>query len=231
MAAFNNPLMKSFIKAQMPASLEAITLTGGDCGENHTRNQVIGTYDVSQRFDGPQLAEVAQRALDMGYKIEAKWLNGALPEALRDFVQGAYVLVIKGFIDDHDDIYKELVGLKWDTKAKMYGRVVNKKLRSNMMIADMEQEANYEEGMGTIHHFDTIPALEVHRQRLMELTGRNIAVWEGNRYADPDNTHGIGFHGDTERNVVIAACFGREKTFAISGTSTERPLKALLSIR
>ena len=50
----------------------------------------------------------------------------------------AAYLLVNGF--PVDLLKKELLSLEWDTKAKMYGRVVNKKARYNLCFADISQD-------------------------------------------------------------------------------------------
>ncbi len=48
------------------------------------------------------------------------------------------------------ELFEELLKLDWDSKAYMYGRVVNKYARHNLCFADEPQEPNYEEGKGRV---------------------------------------------------------------------------------
>ena len=89
------------------------------------------------------------------------------------------------------------------------GRWVNKHARHNLCFADEEQDADFETGKGTVVSFKDMPLLEKVRKQLPEIIGekaRNL-VAEGNQYYD-SNFCGIGFHGDGERNLVIAIRLG-----------------------
>ena len=99
------------------------------------------------------------------------------------------------------------------------GRVLNKHARRNICyVAGMNQTANYDEGEGTIVDLKSKAVL----YRAIELLKTQIAaglvkidsktkveinVVEGNRYYKLYTT-GIGFHGDTERVVVICITIG-----------------------
>ena len=149
----------------------------------------------------------------------------------------ARVLILRNWAskDKTEKIYKECVEDKWDSKyldpnkyrteikdgkeVKVRGKVMNKLARTNLCyVAGMSQEPEYIEGKGTIVDLNTKSTLnsEVSRLRttLQEALvegGSNskveINVVEGNRYYDLKKT-GIGFHGDTERVVVICLTIG-----------------------
>lgn len=48
-----------------------------------------------------------------------------------------------------------------DSKAFMYGRVVNKKARHNLCFDDISQKADYEKGLGTIVSYEEVPELGI----------------------------------------------------------------------
>ncbi len=95
--------------------------------------------------------------------------------------------------------------LKWDSKAKMYGRVVDKHARHNLCFSDVFQPPNYEEGKGTVYPYSCVPSLDYLRKVFPYLLGNNASDLqaEGNLYYDTAKC-GIGFHGDAERKKVIA---------------------------
>ena len=132
-------------------------------------------------------------------------------------------------------IYCEMKDDNWDSKfldpnkyrtelvdgveVRKRGRVLNKHARHNICYVDgMNQEANYLEGMGTIIDLKTktqlFLAVETLKKQiadgLLKINSKTkviINVVEGNRYYDVKKT-GIGFHGDTERVVVICISIG-----------------------
>lgn len=68
------------------------------------------------------------------------------------------MLVVRAGVDcllaarksDKQALFEELVKLDWDSKAFMYGRVVNKYARHNLCFADEPQDPSYEEGKGRV---------------------------------------------------------------------------------
>ena len=93
--------------------------------------------------------------------------------------------------------------------------MLNKHARSNNVVADFDQEANYKEGQGTVINFNKCPLLSAIRQGIYELLGEKAKgmIAEGNKYDDGGKKkHGIGWHGDAERRRVICARSGAERS-------------------
>jgi hypothetical protein len=109
------------------------------------------------------------------------------------------------------DIFNEQLSLAYDKKAFMYGRVVNKHARWNLCFDEESRAANYEKAMGTIVGYNEVPIMKGFMDMFEEVFGAKAAGLkvESNYYYDPTKT-GIGFHGDSERRIVIAARLGYE---------------------
>jgi hypothetical protein len=193
------------------------TITFGDCAENHRGMQQIGEI-ATRGFKLSELKIVRDWFNEQGAETKIIHLNKALPDEISEIANNAYVLIIrKGleFIDDEitaDEFYEEQDKLEKDTKAKMYGRVCDKKARYNLCFADEDQEPDYENGKGRIYAFDNpdVPLLNILRNKLGEIFGEkgtNLFA-EGNYYYDTTKC-GIGFHGDSERKIVIAVRLGK----------------------
>jgi hypothetical protein len=93
----------------------------------------------------------------------------------------------------------------------MYGRVVNKTARHNLCFDDFDRECDYDNGKGTIVSFDKVEKTNIIRNNLKYFVGEkgdNLKA-EGNYYYDISKTF-IGYHGDTERRIVIAMRLGME---------------------
>ena len=189
---------------------QTCTLTFGDQAENHAGMQKIGTPIET----GLTLDELVQaRQFFAGYDTELIELHLALRDTGGVPVDPAYFLIVRKGVNrlvNGDDLYAEQMALPKDTKAFMYGRTVNKIARHNLCFADMSQEANYDEGKGTIVNFITVPLLAQVRAQLPSIFGpkANQLVAEGNYYYDPSKC-GIGFHGDGERKIVVAVRLGQ----------------------
>jgi len=133
------------------------------------------------------------------------------------------------------DIYRELIEDTWDAEyldrnkyrieivdgveIKVRGKRMNKRARTNLCyVAGREQEPDVWKGKGRIVDLKKKTALNLAVDRLRDMieaglieigskTKVEINVVEGNRYYNLKNT-GIGFHGDTERVVVICISIG-----------------------
>ena len=194
--------------------METITLTFGDCAENHRGMQAIGEMAKSGLTE-KELEATRVWFETSGKKCEMFDLRDLLPVEVRKDAEPAFLLVVRGGADvlgtTADALYTEQKSLTWDTKAFMYGRVVNKKARHNLCYSDFAQEAKYEEGKGTVIPFTELPNLAMIRKSLWEITGEKLMglQCEGNRYYDVKKTY-IGFHGDTERRIVVALRLGAD---------------------
>lgn len=177
--------------------MSAITITFGDRAENHKGNQIIG--EERQGFTFEDLSSLEKKVTSKLISLEMKGIKTGIliiPNGIELFV-------------DKDALYQELLALKWDSKALMYGSVRNKKARHNLCFSDFDQEANYTQGKGTIVSFEKLPLLKQIREKLPTILGdkaQNL-VAEGNYYYDLRKC-GIGLHGDSERNITIGMRLG-----------------------
>ena len=178
------------------ATNSTFTITFCDRAENHVGMQQIGT-NVESGFDLRDLDVIRRKLLAKGITSDIYDLN------LESENLGAYILLVKNFCQQiaTDNLFAELSGLTWDSKARMYGRVVNKHARHNLCFDDGSQEPDYVNGRGRVVDFSSVPGLATIREVLTELTGQKF-VAEGNYYFDVDKC-GIGYHGDSERKMVV----------------------------
>ncbi|ELR14641.1 Mimivirus encoded protein, putative [Acanthamoeba castellanii str. Neff] len=185
---------------------QTFTITFGDQAENHAGMQILG-QKASEGFTLEDLQTAKAWFEAQGVTVELHHLNEALPS------KDAYVLVarngLKALMGDADAFHEEQAGLQKDSKAKMYGRVVEKRARHNLCFAASAQTPDYDSGKGTVVAFDQVPLLKKTRDALVDLLGDKASglVAEGNYYFDPSKC-GIGFHGDAERCKVVAVRTG-----------------------
>jgi hypothetical protein len=200
---------------------ETFTLTYGDQAENHKGMQIIGKMATSGfNLDDLKHAEKWFKAHNKKVKTEIIHLNTLLPEDIRNEnpdIEDAYLLIVRDGVNvilkeidkTSDDLFIEQDELPKDTKAFMYGRVVNKKARHNLCFGHESQEPDYEHGKGRIVAFKDVPLLEHIRQKLGDIIGEkgNELVCEGNYYYDAKKCF-IGLHGDSERKRVVGVRLG-----------------------
>jgi hypothetical protein len=194
---------------------KAITITFGDQAENHLGMQKIGQM-ATCGLSIDELKSAKTKFEKLGCLCQIINLNQALPEEID--AESACVLIIRKGVDkllskinsNADLMFHEQNQLNTDKKALMYGRVVNKHARHNLCFSDFSQEPDYEHGLGRIISFNNVPLTKKIRDELpkyfTEKTSNLPA--EGNYYYDATKT-GIGYHGDSERKIVIAVRLGQ----------------------
>jgi hypothetical protein len=180
------------------------TLTFGNRAESHAGMRMIGA-DTFAGFTYDELKDIPN--------AEIYYLKQLLPETVRHTVEDAYLIVIRNglhqFGIDKDALLSELQQQPYDTKAKMRGRVVNKHARHNNVIGDTVIAPNFNDGQGTVISFESVPLINQLRKCIGEVFGPKAVnlFAETNKYHDINKSY-IGFHGDTERKIVVAARIG-----------------------
>ena len=196
---------------------ETINLTFGESAENHKGMQVLGS--IAPRGISPtELATIKTQFETLGFQCKIYDLTQipmlaattSTPNTPSKKLEPAQLLVIKRAITNSSVMYEEQLRFPRDTKALMYGRVVNKKARHNLCFSDFDQTPDYPSGKGTVINFSKTPHLAAIRASLPEIT--KLPQLEGlqceaNYYYDPTKTY-IGWHGDSERRIVVGIRLG-----------------------
>lgn len=203
---------------------QTITLTLGEVAENHAGNQQIGTKSKTG-FTKDDLLEFKDHFEAAGFDTEWVDLFKHLPEkyhglkgvawrgGCRTGSDTGFVLIVRNGVEygcEANQLFEEQRALTYDKKALMRGRVVNKRARYNLCFDHDPQDADYEKGMGTIISYKDVPMLaKLHSSYsgLVEDKGYPELKVESNYYYDTAKC-GIGYHGDTERSIVIGARLG-----------------------
>lgn len=193
--------------------MSVITLTFGDNAENHVGMQKIGR-DAAAGLTLDDLTVIRRKVDDMGLKTELIDLSYGDKDGDKDGdLVDAQLLVVRGGVQHFapECTADELLALEWDAKARMYGRVVNKHARHNLCFSDFSQEPNYEQGRGRVYNFDAVGGLTQLRTAVGNLLPDKLTdlQCEGNLYFDPQKCY-IGFHGDSERKIVVGARLNRD---------------------
>jgi hypothetical protein len=201
-------------KEEDPTQYQLITLTAGDCAENHARMEQIGVKRAAgQGFTVAELEAIRLKMEEIGAICELVNLSEEESENVKE---AASVLVIRNGVNvllgsdtGHQAMFEEQMKLTFDTKALMRGRVVNKHARHNLCYDDEGREADYASGKGTIVGYKDVPLMRQLMDKYEAYFGEKACgiKMESNLYYDVRTT-GIGFHGDTERVMVIAARIG-----------------------
>eukprot|EP00697_Spironema_sp_BW2_P016088 gnl/Spiro4/718_TR402_c0_g1_i1.p1 gnl/Spiro4/718_TR402_c0_g1~~gnl/Spiro4/718_TR402_c0_g1_i1.p1 ORF type:complete len:303 (+),score=71.17 gnl/Spiro4/718_TR402_c0_g1_i1:39-911(+) len=227
-ATKESPSSKRVLKKRAPASAakrtkpdqqgfgQAITITFGEVAENHVGQQQIhdGHGRAAEGFSVNELRDLAARLPN----AELVDLNSALPAGTA--ASAACVLVLRGGVDamlaprcahGADEMFREQNALVPDKRYFDVRRqkVLQKHARHNLCFSEFAQAPEYEMRRGTIVAFDAVPCTAMVRNSLGTLLGPKAQALqgEGNYYYNPAKC-GIGFHGDTERRIVVAARLG-----------------------
>jgi len=190
---------------------QCVTITFGEVAENHVGMQKVGTM-AAKGFTMEEMEAAKEEFERRGMECEMVDLVQSLPEEVRGEVEAAAVLIVRGAIASREEeMMEELLAIEWDTKALMKGRVVNKHARHNVCFDEEGQEPEYEKGKGRVVAFDSVPEVQRLRDELPEYLGESARGLkaEGNLYFDLKKC-GIGFHGDSERKMVVAVRLGAQ---------------------
>jgi len=210
---------------------DTYTITFCESAENHKGMQQIGNI-ASEGFTCRELKNIKKIFKKKGVKCKLIKLQKLLEENNDEIPyaddennhdikkpEQASLLIIRGGVNEllsnidknAYDLYKEHKNLNYDSKAFMYGRVVNKHARHNLCFADESQESAYEDKKGTVVNFDSIHLTKEIRKQLPLYTNEKASklVAEGNYYYNSDKCF-IGWHGDSERKKVIALRLGAD---------------------
>lgn len=211
--------------------METITLTFGDCAENHRGMQEIGEK-AKCGLDLDDLTAIQTFFTEEGCECELADLSKI--EGAPACSQPAHLLVIRKGVSalvSKEELLAEQMALERDKKAFMYGRVVDKKARHNLCFSDFDQEPDYENKKGRVVSFARLPVLSSVREALDAfLCLKNIPSLqcEANYYYDIKKTY-IGFHGDTERRIVIAVRLGASFPIHFQWFQQSKPIGELFT--
>ncbi len=190
-----------------------ITLTFGDCAENHVGMEQLGQrMGAGEGFSIMDLRKMKQRFDREGHCCDLYYLHTSVegsPEPAAVLVLRAGVNALLGNVFGEEHLFEEQAALDVDRKAFMYGRVVNKHARWNLCFDEVGSEPDYEAGKGRVVAINSLPHTSELYKALPAWFGEKAKglKGEGNYYYDIGRC-GIGFHGDSERRRVIGVRLG-----------------------
>lgn len=184
---------------------ETWTFTFSAAVENHAGNQVIGVDRDGITYE--ELVEISADLQSEGIEVD-----------MVDLGENAAVLVIRNGLllfmspEEEEKFVDETVATMplVDKKAFMVRQntVVNKRARYNLCYANFNQKPAYEEGKGRVISFERVPYLAKIRDGLRRFGPKATDLFaELNYYYDIEKC-GIGWHGDSERSIVIGCRVG-----------------------
>ncbi len=201
---------------------KTFTVTFCETAENHVGQQQISEegFSIDRGLDLGQLESIRDKLIERGAKnvelIDLK--HFLLNEPYYNNASPAYILVVRNGLNElldgekaSESMFKEHDELEKDSRYFdiRRNRVLNKLARHNVCFDDVEQSPDYENKKGTIVAFNKVPITSKLRcliAEVLEFPEKAIKA-EGNYYYDISKC-GIGFHGDTERRLVVGARMG-----------------------
>tara|TARA_B100001063_G_C16776420_1_gene565806 strand:- start:178 stop:1050 length:873 start_codon:yes stop_codon:yes gene_type:complete len=204
-------------KREKPVPEEAFSITICESGENHTGMEILGKK-AEEGFSINELMEAKERAERDGFECEyfdLKELGLGEEKERYERADEAGVLIIRDVLGKFGATKK---GLEEEMKSfdcdKKYfdtrrQKVLNKNARHNVCFAYKSQKADFVNKKGTIIDINSLKNLKLLISNLHLYFGekaRNL-IAELNHYYNVEKC-GIGFHGDTERRIVICARLG-----------------------
>lgn len=196
----------------------SICLTCGEQSENHKGMEIIGDGLLDEGLTYQELKKAKKKFMKEGYECKLVNLNKLLlDEDLNDILlERAGVLIVKKGLErlaeeDSDILFSKLADLPWDKKYwdERRGKVLNKIARYNLCFGEKSRKSNYLRKLGTIIGYKFIPEIKKWKDSLEKYLGEKASnlEMEGNFYYDSKKC-GIGYHGDSERKVVIGGSLG-----------------------
>ena len=152
--------------------MTCITITFGDCSENHVGMEQIGHISETG-YSGKDLDIISSSFL--GKEIERIDLTRYLGN--ENYIgEKPELLIIRNAIQNHSQIFEELDNLEWDSKYfdTRRQRVLNKHARTNLCFSNYSQDADYENKKGTIVNYDNVPNLILLKIKLLNLLMKKV---------------------------------------------------------
>ncbi len=208
--------------------MTCITITFGDCSENHVGMEKNG-YLALSGYDSADLDKIASNfqgkeieRFDLTEYIIDEPYSGVKPE----------LLIIRNAIENHVDIFNELCNLDWDSKYFDVRRqkVLNKHARTNLCFSNFSQTADFENRQGTIVDYKSVPCLNSAKNIILNAAGETTLECEGNKYENIAK-NGIGWHGDSERKKVIGLRLGESMVLNFNWFKQSKPIGNMLRVQ
>lgn len=200
--------------------LQRYAITFGEVAILHIGSAQVGTAPRPRGLSVCDLRAAASRIKHLGGNTELVILSDALPEDLRAGNEAATLVVrggaslLLGRADAADALLREQDEVKYDAKYwdRRYGRTLHKRARHNVVFGEEGQGPSEDFRAFTIKAFSELPLLAAVRAALPNWLGEAASCLnaEGSLYFD--SSSGIGFHGDSERKIVVCLSLGASST-------------------
>ncbi len=186
-------------------------ITFGETAILHAGSSEIGSI----REHGFSVEELKKIKEKIKHKSELIILSNILPQNIQKENEAATLIIRDGVnlllgSDKTKKLLKEQSNIEYDKKYfdKRRNKTLNKRARYNIVFGDEEVIHSDDYKKFSIVPFTKLKYLNKIRKNLINILGekaKNLNA-EGNYYFD--NKCGIGFHGDSERKIVICLSLG-----------------------
>lgn len=194
-------------------------ITFGEVSILHVGGKQYGNGIKSSGFSISKLKSIKEK---IGKFAEIIWISDKLPANLVNDNE-ACVLVIRqneDFISKKyaDELLNEQCNIDYDSQYwdNRRQKTLTKRARLNIVFGENEIDHSEDYKQCTVKSFNNIPRLQKFKSSLPTIFGsdaENLSA-EGNHYHH-DKSY-IGFHGDTERKIVICLSLGKTSTIRFS---------------
>jgi len=192
------------------------SITICESGENHTGMEILGEK-ASEGFSIQELMMAKEKFEEKGLETEYFDLKqlGLEDDKRLNSASEAGILIVRNVLDifTASKYYLRQEMKKIDCDKKYYdvrrSKVLNKNARHNVCFAYFDQEPDIENKKGRVMNIRSLEQLNLVISKLHLYLGEKATdlIGELNHYYNTKKC-GIGFHGDTERRIVICIRLG-----------------------
>lgn len=192
-------------------------LTLGDQAEIRVGSTLQGAGLAEHGFSVEELKQISAK---LGSNCILRVLSDALDERHRSGNEAAVLLIKNGvnlIMDDAtfaDRMLSEQKHVQYD--AKYFDRrrqtTLKNQARLNVVFGEVGRAHTEDYKQGTIVAWQDVPLFAQLRQTLSTVLGPKSANLHGEGNLYHHHTAGIGFHGDSERKIVVGTCLGSAAT-------------------
>lgn len=192
-------------------------LTLGEQAEIRVGSTLMGSGLAEHGFSVEELKHIADK---LGTSCILRVLSGALDEKDRRGNEAAVLLIKNGvnlIMNDAtfaDRMLGEQKNVRYDEQYfdRRSQKTLNNRARLNVVFGEVGKAHTEDYKQGTVVAWQDVPLFAQLRRTLPSVFGEKAARLngEGNKYHH--NAAGIGFHGDSERKIVVGTCLGSAAT-------------------
>jgi len=190
-----------------------IAITFGERAESRAGGPMVGDRIAEQGFSVEELQSIAEK-----FDGSITLLHNLLPSNHRAGNEAAVLLIRHGVEKlgfSPDQLMQEQNAVDYDKKeySSRFKSTRNSLARHNIVFGPRRIPHSVDYQQNTVVGWSEVPLLAALRDSLSSAFGNKAHQLnaEGNNYYDA-NSCGIGYHGDSERKIVVCCCLGASST-------------------